>query len=275
MDMQEKGEERAMRQMEMLRGQDDPDIDPNNIWGSVLAQGVGALVKMFREASPHIAQMIAGKVGKPAEQVSDADLAQLHAKLSALPDAPQHQLAAPPPAPRVQPQPRPAPPQASTIGTGFPPAAESIFSEDELNFAPTIQPPPPGLSTQPESAPPPQPVDSGSPQQEGEVSLDQKVELDLVEKINEVISEYMLVDLKTQRQDHDWPHLANELWGKDFKDKFAAAFEHADRIKMLKEKANPTLWAQAEELMPMASANAYNFGVALTNLVNSIKGTTT
>lgn len=94
-------------------------------------------------------------------------------------------------------------------------------------------------------------------------TTDNLIEHDLREFIDVCCREYMLVDLKTERQEHEWPYYATQKWHKDFKMKLVLVETHDQRMDILKEKMDAALFAEIMVLWKKeGSGNFYNLQVA-------------
>jgi hypothetical protein len=306
MDLQQHGEDRAMKMMEMFRDRgddDDMNLDPAHPWSSLALEGFKTLVSAFKSGAPEIVKMIASRTGKPAEQVTEADLKNLYAQMQQMPpQQPVRQIAAHPPralppvqpahhaatvgaqihapvqfnpdehAPNVTPltgavvqaKPTGEPVAGSSNGTGMqsdsPEHTAPVVVEVPAATTPTEPLPIPEVST-PATAPDAAPAaPTPAPVSTDTIVADKDLlDLDLREHIDVCLREFMLVDLQTERQEHEWPLYAAQKWHKDFNLKLCLCETHDQRMDMVRTKADATLFAKIMELWKKdGSANGYN-----------------
>jgi len=253
MDMRREGREEAKEMFEMMnKNDDDFDVDPNNVWGSIAAGGIKALINAFKHGGPQIMQMIASRVGKPATQVTEADLGELQRKIEQLPPPPQQAAL-------------PAPTSQAPVMFNPAPANESITGPAQVQ--PPIISSPNGTAQQPVMEPTPE----ASPLPPVPEGLD-AVETDLRHSINEVIQDFLLMDIKAERPEHDWPFMAVKSWHRSFLKELADAPSGFDRMKLIRIKANPALMKQVDDALAAVHVSNYSrLDAALNVLADEIK----
>ena len=82
LELMDRGENRALKYMDMQRGDDGHvEIDPEHPWASLAVQtaskGVNALIDIFKAGAPAFQEMIAQRIGKQREAVTRQDLTVL------------------------------------------------------------------------------------------------------------------------------------------------------------------------------------------------------
>jgi hypothetical protein len=304
LDLQSHARKETLEMIEAARGNDGGDdeinIDPNNVTGSLFAEGVKALISAFKSGGPEIVKMIASRVGKPPEQVTETDLAALSQRLQHMPAQPQQpRQFMPPQEPRALPLRPQAHPSPATVGatlsappvqfnpadlgqaagaavqkptvdavaipatqTEIPssqsnePAAPVTIPEAKQDAEPTPAPTETltietqgnvGISTGPGTVVTPTQVLPVTPVAPVAVDADLH-EADLREHVDVCLRQYMLVDLQTERAEHEWQLYAAQKFHRDFLMKLVLLESNEQRMAVLKSKADPALMAEIERL---------------------------
>lgn len=284
LDLMDRGEARAMKMVDMMRGGDDGhvEIDPEHPWMSLGAQvatrGINALIDIFRTGAPAIQELIASRVGKPRDAVTQQDLSVLADQLQTVrplrpPSPPMPTINPPPPIPQsaeAMPPPEMFEPAARTTEQIPAPAAPTEAAPIQTHTPPTVE----GQG----QAAPILPAAAGSPEPPQAVpvvvsaTMPELMEQDLREKVAICIEDYMLVDLTAERPDHDWPSYAADKWPQKFKQDFVVCPGHEERISLIKKKVAPEVWAKVDALLAKPGPNMYCFQLALNALVSEITG---
>jgi hypothetical protein len=311
MSLQQQGEERAMKMMEYMNPpeKDDVEIDPSNVWGSLAAEGVKTLISAFKSGGPEIIKMIASRVGKPAEQVTEGDLANLAQRLHHVPPvaAPVRQaqqflpnpqpsrplpVASNPPerfdplAPTVQPKTvtvnKPVPstelpqevalPSAPPTGTGPLPGEVPIatVSADSTGVsAAPVVQASPAASTSQQTTAIP-PQDPLA-RIEDPLGLSREELADLIAEVDYCLRNHMVVDLKGEKPEHYWPQYAFENWPKSFKMALVLAETVEEKMNFVRKYADPKL---CDEILTIwkkpGSVNEYIFGLAWNSVFTTL-----
>jgi hypothetical protein len=286
LDLMDRGEARAMKMVDMMRGDDGHvEIDPEHPWMSLGAQvatrGINALIDIFRTGAPAIQEMIANRVGKPRDAVTQQDLSVLADQLKTVQPL---RPAAPPPMPKINPPPlipqsaaSMPPPEMFQPGPLASQASENPVPAATAEAVPETPHTPPTSEGQAQAAPIlPAAAGSPAPQQAVPVAVSattpELMEQDLREKVAICIEDYMLVDLTAERPDHDWPSYAADKWPQTFKQAFVVCPGHEERIALIKKKVAPEVWAKVDALLAKPGPNMYCFQLALNALVSEITG---
>ncbi len=300
LDMEERGSKRTEKfyeRMEEIRGKqegEDFKVDPNNIWGSIVAAIVEGGYNLMKD--PSVAGMIASKLNKPAAQVTQTDLVQMAQQLQAQERA---RLNAPLTTPMAQ---RTGQAAQTPLQAGLPPFFEPLPKAKAP--APFVPAPTPAMA-QPTA---PTPVLAGTGNSPGgesspvetlpstdsngsssaavasqQESTDPAMEADLRESISNTVEHVMLVDLKAKREEHEWVYDAKARWHEAFLQRLAGVPAKADgdeteadivRLQMIREKVSPELMAKVDALIQptFGNVNVGYFHMAFRTLVRLIKG---
>jgi hypothetical protein len=120
-------------------------------------------------------------------------------------------------------------------------------------------------------------INAGAPAPAAPVTVDAIVadkdllELDLKEHLDVALREFMLVDLQTERSEHEWPLYAAQKWHRDYCLKLCLCETHEQRMDMVKEKADAALFSKILELWKKeGSANGYNLLMAWSAFIREV-----
>lgn len=224
---------------------DDVNIDPNNLWGSIAAEGIGGVIKAFKSGSPAAMSAIAAvlsNMGKrsPAE-LTDADIPALQAELQRkgynvhiAPSAPQLPIA---PAPNIPHAPVNVP--ARTVA-----APQPVGEMPPPNFIrrTPVQPSLPSESL--ETPPPLADVEAAEPVP----TTDEILKEDLRQELDLSI-DMMIADIHAGRINRDeptWTENAVTRWHESFLNELEMAGSPSDVMEAVKKVVGAAAWNRVD-----------------------------
>lgn len=253
------------------RNDDDIEIDPNNIWGSLAAAGVKGIIHLFKTGGPGMVeaiQTIAANVGKKPEQLTDADTAAVQRAIAESAAAEKRRPLQLPPQQQVQraplgpPRPLQLPQRMNAPANGVPPQAPAAVlnkpsgesppgataqtlptgTPPTIVEQPAVAPVVAGDTTIPESIPDSSATASSTGSSVAPFKLaNPKLEDDLVLEINKSVED-MVIDIESGRMVRGaalvWIDDSLDRWNTDFLKYLATIESHMERYKVIRSKAS-------------------------------------
>lgn len=206
------------------RDDDDIEVDPKNITGSLLAHGIKGLVHLFRTGGPAVAAavaQVAASAGKRPTELTDADEPAVRAALNIPPAPPQIAMEKP----KTQQKPRPS----NIVNM---PAPKTL---DELQRQ-TAQPVP--IPALPET-------------EEKKVLMQNDLEGELLLSLDTMIAD--IASGRIEREMPTWVEEACARWHKDFLDKLCNISAPVARMEEVKKIVGADAWSKVD--VALAEAN--------------------
>lgn len=250
------------------KDEDDVEIDPNNLWGSVAAQGIGGLIKAFKTGSPAAMGAIAAvlsNIGKAKpEDVTPLDLPALnqelqrrgiHATFAPIQQQPQLMTNIPH-APVV-------PSRAATLPDMPPPV-----------FNPRSSTPPPMAMENSLEPLPEVPELAGA---ESIASTNDIMREDLRQEL-EISAENMLSDIlsgRIGREEPTWTENAAFRWHESYLNELEALPSPVDVMEAVKKSIGGSVWSKIESALAEMAAKGepphYQFNMSFGTLMEHWK----
>jgi hypothetical protein len=245
---------------------DEPDIDPNNIWGSIAAVGIKGIYKLFTTGGPELQRAIAtvaSNIGRTPDNITESDRDALERELAEQMQARRPRLAAPAAQQQQQPRPQPVrrapaplpPPIPRNVvqmpvrkqAEPTPQQAEQNVAEPPVSAAPLA----PEVPAPAPSSAPSEPVVAPNPPAESSDDIADNATLleDDIRQEVDAAGEVMLQDILSGRIEAGtcvWMEQALERWPRNFKDAMCAQDNNMGMRKLVIEKMNPKLWERIE-----------------------------